>query len=149
MIVLHSITIMLYFGYGSNMDAEQMKRRCPEAKYLGIGVLRQYRLVERLYADIERDESDTVYGAVYELTPSDLKSLDKYEGYPVRYTRYETGIELDGKELRAIVYQMTEECKAEREGKKYPNEYRLRCRNAANVRGVLELYIKNGKTPFE
>lgn len=139
---------MLYFGYGSNMDEEQMKRRCPGSKYIGIGVLHKYKLVERLYADIERDDSDTVYGALYEMTASDLKSLDKYEGYPVRYTRYETEIETDGKEVTAIVYQMTEECKTEREGKKYPNEYRLRCRNAAQVRGILDLYIRDGKTVF-
>lgn len=32
----------LYFGYGSNIWVEQMNRRCPENKYFGLGVLRDW-----------------------------------------------------------------------------------------------------------
>lgn len=29
----------LYFGYGSNLWIDQMNRRCPESRYVGIGLL--------------------------------------------------------------------------------------------------------------
>jgi hypothetical protein len=32
----------LYFGYGSNIWIEQMNRRCPDNKYIGVGVLREW-----------------------------------------------------------------------------------------------------------
>jgi gamma-glutamylcyclotransferase len=41
---LRVIKMSLYFAYGSNLDVEQMKRRCPESKVLVPGCLRGYRL---------------------------------------------------------------------------------------------------------
>lgn len=32
----------LYFGYGSNLWIDQMNRRCPDNKYIGVGVLREW-----------------------------------------------------------------------------------------------------------
>jgi gamma-glutamylcyclotransferase len=32
----------LYFGYGSNIWIEQMNSRCPDNKYIGVGVLREW-----------------------------------------------------------------------------------------------------------
>jgi len=32
----------VYFGYGSNMWLDQMDRRCPENKYLGIGFIQDW-----------------------------------------------------------------------------------------------------------
>lgn len=29
----------IYFGYGSNLWLDQMKRRCPDNQYVGVGVL--------------------------------------------------------------------------------------------------------------
>ena len=34
-----SETKILYFAYGSNMDVERMKKRCPDAKKLSDGTL--------------------------------------------------------------------------------------------------------------
>ena len=36
------IETTLYFGYGSNIWIEQMDRRCPDNKYIGLGVLRDW-----------------------------------------------------------------------------------------------------------
>ena len=33
-----------YFAYGSNLDAAQMRARCPSAKLLGAAILDGYRL---------------------------------------------------------------------------------------------------------
>lgn len=32
----------IYFAYGSNLWMDQMNRRCPENKYVGIGVLHDW-----------------------------------------------------------------------------------------------------------
>ena len=34
----------LYFAYGSNIDLEQMARRCPAAQVVGPGILENYEL---------------------------------------------------------------------------------------------------------
>jgi len=33
---------IVYFGYGSNMWLDQMDRRCPENKYLGVGFIEDW-----------------------------------------------------------------------------------------------------------
>ena len=33
---------ILYFGYGSNVWIDQMNRRCPDNKYIGVAVLREW-----------------------------------------------------------------------------------------------------------
>jgi gamma-glutamylcyclotransferase len=32
----------IYFAYGSNVWFDQMNRRCPDNKYLGLGLLRDW-----------------------------------------------------------------------------------------------------------
>ena len=49
-----------YFGYGSNIDEEQMKRRCPAARAVCTGTLVDFKLVERLYADVEEAKGSNV-----------------------------------------------------------------------------------------
>ncbi|KAM7220638.1 gamma-glutamylcyclotransferase, partial [Rhypophila decipiens] len=101
----------LYFGYGSNLWHKQMAQRCPGAEFLGIARLRAYQWMinKRGYATIAKvdDPSDpgsdsgggdeveveienvnhknTVWGAVWSLTPDDEAALDKDEGVPFGY----------------------------------------------------------------
>lgn len=35
----------LYVAYGSNLNVEQMKYRCPTAKVYGMGILKDYKLL--------------------------------------------------------------------------------------------------------
>ena len=42
-----------------------MRRRCPGAFPLGMAKLPNYRLSERLYADIDFEEGAAVYGVLY------------------------------------------------------------------------------------
>jgi gamma-glutamylcyclotransferase len=80
---------MLYFAYGSNMDAEQMKERCPSAKFVCRAKLPSHRLaftrmsiIRRCgVADILRDETNDVWGVIYELVESELENLDKDEAF--------------------------------------------------------------------
>src|SRR5207244_8374569 len=80
---------MLYFAYGSNMDAAQMKERCPSAKFVCRAKLPSHRLaftrmsiIRRCgVADILRDEMNDVWGVVYELLENELEELDKDEDF--------------------------------------------------------------------
>jgi gamma-glutamylcyclotransferase (GGCT)/AIG2-like uncharacterized protein YtfP len=80
---------MLYFAYGSNMHAAQMKERCPSAKFVCRAKLPSHRLAFTRrsvtrgcgVADILRDETKEVWGVVYELPQNELKHLDKDEDF--------------------------------------------------------------------
>lgn len=98
---------MYYFAYGSNLNKEQMIRRCPKAKPIGALVLPKARLVFRGYADVEYDESSEVHGGLWEITKDCEKALDRYEGvhrdlYRKTYIRVKVG----KKVANALVYQM-------------------------------------------
>ncbi|KAF8809055.1 hypothetical protein BYT27DRAFT_7163404 [Phlegmacium glaucopus] len=72
----------VYLGYGSNLWLNQMKRRCPESKYIGFASLSDWRWIinDRGYANIISSPGDIVYGLVFQLTAKDESSLDNYEG---------------------------------------------------------------------
>jgi len=80
---------MLYFAYGSNLNPEQMRLRCPSHKVVGLGALRDHRLAFPLtshdwgggVASLVPAHGSSAWGVVYELSDDDLASLDRYEGY--------------------------------------------------------------------
>lgn len=107
-----------YFAYGSNLDIEQMKERCPSSKPMATGRVTGHRLAFSRFsrtrgcgvADIVEDEGYEVWGLVYDLSEDDLTgSLDSYEGYPHHYTRLPLQVELDGGgRVEAWVYTVVE-----------------------------------------
>lgn len=126
----------LYFAYGSNMNPTRMTNRCPEAIDLGAGILRNYKVVERLYADIDYEEGAETEGVLYQINEKNLKELDRREGYPRVYTRFLVDIEHQGKVCQAITYKMTEQTRQDREGLKYPEEYRQICSVGAQIHKI-------------
>ena len=125
-----------YFAYGSNMNDEQMKFRCPGSKKVCPAVLKNYKLVERKYADIEKCPNSTVDGLLWIISDENLKNLDRYEGYPNVYYRHDVTINIGKKNLTAIAYQMTPETVKAREGIKYSKEYIITCRAGALMNGI-------------
>lgn len=95
-----------YIAYGSNMNVEQMSRRCPNAKPIGKTVLQNYKLVFKGVADIEKSESEEVPVVVWEITKECEKALDIYEGYPRLYRKEYVPILINGKTELAMVYVM-------------------------------------------
>lgn len=100
---------MLYFAYGSNMDWDQMKERCPSARFVGVAELRDHRLaftrrsVKRGcgVCDAVSHSGKVMWGAVFEIDEVDVGRLDMQEGYqPGRaknsYWRRECHVFLDG-----------------------------------------------------
>ncbi|KAH0556289.1 hypothetical protein GP486_005785 [Trichoglossum hirsutum] len=86
----------LYFGYGSNMWLDQMKRRCPNSPYVGIAILKGWKWIinQRGYANVVPSDEDVVYGLVFELSGIDESVLDRCEGFPYMYTKEIHQIEL-------------------------------------------------------
>ena len=132
---------ILYFAYGSNMHPARMARRCPGAIPVGVGILRNHRLTERLYADIDFKEGAEVHGVLYLISERNLRSLDAREGYPKVYRRIWLDVEFQGDTYLAVTYEMSAATKAVRSGRKYPEEYRKLCSEGARFH-----HVKNGFT---
>ena len=103
----------IYIAYGSNMDLEQMKYRCPNAKMKGTGVLENWRLMFKgsltgSYATIEEEEWQNVPVVYFTITKSDEENLDYYEGYPILYYKREVKIKTNKGYIEGMVYIMDE-----------------------------------------
>ena len=100
---------MKYIAYGSNMVAEQLAHRCPNARLLGTGWLLNHRLEFYLHATVERSRAHgaSVPVAVWEIDADDERSLDRYEGFPTYYTKHRRKVLMDdGSEIEGMVYIM-------------------------------------------
>ena len=79
-----------YFAYGSNLHHLQMKRRCPNCRYVKKFILHNFNLTFRSKygaADIEKKKGSKVYGALYLISKAAEKRLDIYEEYPTLYKK--------------------------------------------------------------
>ena len=80
---------MLYFAYGSNLDPQQMRARCPSHAVVGLAALREHRLAFPLYSQdwgggvvgIHLAHGDSIWGVLYEINDADLIALDEAEGF--------------------------------------------------------------------
>ncbi len=137
-----------YIAYGSNLNLPQMRVRCPNARTIGTSVIDGYQLLFKgsktgSYLTIEPKEGGKVPVVVWEVTESDEKELDRYEGYPTFY--YKKTMTLDVKEIRtgkirrkeAFVYIMHEERKLGS-----PSRYYIRtCLDGYRAFGFDERYL--------
>ena len=79
-----------YFAYGSNLHHLQMKRRCPNCRFIKKIILHNFNLSFRSRygaADIEKKTGSKVYGALYLISKTAEKRLDIYEEYPTLYKK--------------------------------------------------------------
>ncbi len=95
-----------YFAYGSNLCAEQMARRCPNATDPRPATLadHDWLINERGVATVEPFDGSQVHGVVWQLGDHDLATLDSAEGVPVRYRRDRMTVHTDAGPADAWVY---------------------------------------------
>ena len=96
-----------YFGYGSNMNVEQMHDRCPNSTLKGTGQLSGWKFVigPRGYASIEIVEGNVTYGAIWDLSEADEPVLDKCEGVSIGlYRKEKILVEFEGTSVECLVY---------------------------------------------
>jgi hypothetical protein len=101
-------TTYLYAAYGSNMNHAQMERRCPDARFLGAGYLKDHKLVFRRVADIEPCTGNEVPVGLWELTKACVAALDAYEGFPRLYTCKEVTVRYKKRNVIAFAYIMND-----------------------------------------
>ena len=102
-----------YFAYGSNMNLEQMKYRCPAAEVVENVRLENYRLAFRGrapgngVATVLPEKGSCVEGVLWKITEACEKSLDFYEGFPSFYGKESIRVKnQDGVEKEVFVYMM-------------------------------------------
>ena len=86
-----------YLAYGSNLNVDQMKYRCPDAKPAAVTKIPNYRLLfRRGFLTIEPQQGSSVPVVVWKISDRDEKNLDRYEGYPKFYRKEIFPILLNG-----------------------------------------------------
>ena len=90
-----------YIAYGSNLNIPQMRMRCPGARIIGTSVIKDYQLLFKgsktgSYLTIEPMEGAEVPVVIWEVTETDEKALDRYEGYPNFYYKKEMTLDIKG-----------------------------------------------------
>lgn len=95
---------MIYFAYGSNLNKREMKSRCPNSRYIGTVMLKDWQLMFRLYLTIESEEGMEVPIGVWDVPQEEMKALDEYEGYPELYRKEKMTIG----DYEGIIYIMNE-----------------------------------------
>jgi AIG2-like family len=79
--------VALYAAYGSNLDPDQMRERCPHSPVAGTGWITGWRLTfggedlgwDGALATIVEDPLEQVFVAVYDVTDYDSALLDGWE----------------------------------------------------------------------
>ena len=103
-----TLSIELYFAYGSNLDEQQMRERCPGSRALFRARLPEHRL-DFTYlsatrwrggtADIVPEPGSVVFGLVYAMGDGDFASLD---GFEAGYERVRLVVEDDAGASHAV-----------------------------------------------
>ena len=117
---------MNYFAYASNLNKKLMAQHCPDAKPKIVATLPNFKIVftgfsrvrKGTEATIQGSKGDKVIGAIYEVTESCLRKLDKYEEAPVNYKHLNVRVFTDsGEAIDAVTYV---KARQEEEGKPSP-----------------------------
>ena len=102
------MTADYYFAYGSNMDATQMRQRCPDVEFVSVGTISgwRFRINTRGVATIVPEDGSTVHGVVWRISKADEQTLDRYEGVSGGlYTKSTAEVRLgNGARLQAFLY---------------------------------------------
>lgn len=96
----------LYLAYGSNINLEQMARRCPNSKVIGTSMIPDYELEFRGVATIVPKKGAEVPVLMWEIDQQDEINLNHYEGFPRLYRKEIFEMEVNGKMREGMAYLM-------------------------------------------
>ena len=102
-----------YIAYGSNLNLNQMAGRCPTAKVVGKGEIKDYELLFRGYdgsavATVEPRKGASVPVLIWEIGPDDEGRLDVYEGYPRLYGKTNLEVQTENGCESIMAYTMND-----------------------------------------
>ncbi len=138
-----------YFAYGSNLNVNQMKSRCPSAEILCNAKLMNYQIcfprTHRNWpggvASAEEKKYKSVEGVIYTITHEDLLKLDDIENVNGgEYFRVKKALKLPtGKDIESWVYFAHHM----KEGLFHPsNEYILTIIEGAKAHGLSDNFLE-------
>ena len=143
---------MLYFAFGSNLDAAQMRARCqnPWLTPLGRALLPGHRLAFTHFspkrnggvADVVPNAGAKVWGCLYDLSDAEFALLDGFEGVPEVYHRQAVEVWREGDPRQptpALTYVIT--TKVYPEPPPHP-DYLDQIRRGARAVGLPEEYVR-------
>jgi hypothetical protein len=116
----------LYFAYGSNMDPDLIRQRCPFARFRFVARAPGFRLAFTRFsakrkcgvADIVPDVMSEVWGAVFAICEKDTRRLDRVEGVfltPPAYRRIPLRVwpaDRDHAPAQAFAYEVVNKARA-------------------------------------
>lgn len=102
-----------YLAYGSNLNIEQMRYRCPDAQVVGKAYLEDYQLLFKgsktgSYLTVESCKGSKVPLGIWLISDADERKLDRYEGYPTFYYKKTIKFRFNGRIEEGIIYIMHE-----------------------------------------
>jgi gamma-glutamylcyclotransferase (GGCT)/AIG2-like uncharacterized protein YtfP len=109
--------VALYAAYGSNMDPAQMAERCPHSPRAGTGWLDGWRLTfggedigwEGALATVVEDRDARVFVVLYEVSESDEKALDQWDGATLGYySKLRVRVAMPDEEVLAWLYVLND-----------------------------------------
>jgi hypothetical protein len=139
----------LYFAFGSNLHLDQMRRRCPNSRYIGRAQLHDYRfqINSRGYANVLASAGDCVEGLVYLLTADDELRLDKNEGVSMMlYEKLFLPIEVYTASINHVgrlVVDVAQELKDHRPDYSHPESFMIEENYPVEVRKNGPLHLHN------
>jgi len=83
-----------------------MADRCPNANFLGSLILKDWKLIFKSVATIEKEVGKEVPVGIFQITDECEKALDVYEDYPQLYDKIEIDIMMEGRQVMAMTYVM-------------------------------------------
>lgn len=96
----------LYVAYGSNINVEQMQRRCPNSEPFDVGMIQGYSLEFNKVATLCKDKDSEAPCVLWNITDEHEKALDRFEGYPYKYIKVNVPVIVNGEEIKAMAYVM-------------------------------------------
>ncbi|WP_419168277.1 hydantoinase B/oxoprolinase family protein [Halobacteriovorax sp.] len=107
----------LVFGFGSNMDISQIRKRCPSSSFVTRARLDGYELRYTTYSEVRKGgvadmyeaPGKSMWGAIYRLNDHDLATLDEIECSMNNYTRIQREVNDDnGRKLKVYCYDVND-----------------------------------------
>ena len=96
----------LYFAYGMNTNHDEMAMRCPDSTFIRKATLRNHKLTFQHVAAYTYAKGYILHGALWLISATDEKALDRLEGYPNHYTKNYVKIDWMGRKTSVMIYQM-------------------------------------------
>lgn len=147
---LSSTKPVLYFAYGADMNVEQIAARCSKPKFVAIARLADHEIAffghserwDGAQESLRPKPGATLFGVVYELSPSAFDRLDAWQGVKLDGTGAYFHIPaevvgLDGRSYSTLTYK-----KAEMRDQGLPSqEYLGHIMTGAQAHGLPDAYL--------